>query len=82
MNAFGSVGQLALTRKQAAALCGLSTAGFADWVRRGIVPGLIPGTRRWSTTALVEKLEGGPRTARQSEFEEWKRENEGRSKRN
>lgn len=50
--------QLALTREQAAALCGLTPAGFDSWVRRGIVPGPVHGTRRWSRAELERALGG------------------------
>jgi hypothetical protein len=41
-----------LTRQQAAVYCGLSPAGFDDWVRRRLVPGPIPGTQRWDRKAI------------------------------
>ncbi len=40
------------TREQAADYCGLSPEGFAAWQRQGIVPGPIPGTKRWDRKAL------------------------------
>lgn len=43
---------LTLSREEAAQLCGLSASGFDVWVRKGIVPGPIKGTRRWSREAL------------------------------
>lgn len=49
---------IALNREQAAALCGLSPSGFDVWVRKGIVPGPIKGTRRWSRDALEMALGG------------------------
>jgi hypothetical protein len=50
--------RLALTRDQAAELCGLTPAGFDVWVRKGIVPGPVKGTRRWSRAALERALGG------------------------
>lgn len=50
--------RLALTREQAAEACGLSVTGFDSWVRRGIVPGPIKGTHRWSRAALERALAG------------------------
>lgn len=50
---------IALTREEAAALCHLTPSGFDSWVRRGIVPGPVKGTRRWSHVALEAALEGG-----------------------
>jgi hypothetical protein len=49
---------LALTREQAARLCGLAPTGFDVWVRKGIVPGPVKGTRRWSRVALERALGG------------------------
>lgn len=50
--------ELALTRSQAAQLCNLTPTGFDSWVRRGIVPGPIAGTRRWSKAALERAISG------------------------
>jgi len=63
-----------LTRSEAAAMCRLTPTGFSSWVRRGIVPGPIPGTRRWSRAAIETSLSGeGTTTAvEQSPFEAWK----------
>ena len=44
--------QRCLSRDQAAAYCGCdSLSTFADWIRKGIIPGPIPGTRRWDRRA-------------------------------
>lgn len=51
-------GTLALTRQQAAELCNLTPSGFDSWVRRGILPGPVAGTRRWSVAALQRALSG------------------------
>ena len=50
---------LVLTRSQAAELCQLTVTGFDSWVRRGIVPGPIKGTKRWSRAALERAIAGG-----------------------
>lgn len=72
---------LALTRKQAASMCGLSLSGFDSWVRRGIVPGPITGTRRWSRCALETVLSGAivgtSANDNISPFEDWKRKHAG-----
>lgn len=47
-----------LTRPQAAAMCQLTPSGFDTWVRRGIVPPAILGTRRWSRDAILNTLSG------------------------
>jgi hypothetical protein len=47
-----------LNRRQAADYCGCgSLSAFDDWVRRGIVPGPIPGTRRWDRKAIDAALD-------------------------
>lgn len=51
--------RLTLTRAEAAELCGLSPSGFDVWVRKGIVPGPVVGTRRWSRAALEGALGQG-----------------------
>lgn len=47
----------AVTREGAAFYCGLSKEGFDEWVRRGIVPGPIPGTQRWDLKAIDVALD-------------------------
>ncbi len=49
------------TRPEAAAYCGLKPAGFSSWVREGILPGPIPGRKRWDRRAIdaaLDKLSG------------------------
>jgi hypothetical protein len=47
-----------MTKRDAAVYCGCgSLAAFDDWVRRGIVPGPIPGTHRWDRKAIDMKLD-------------------------
>jgi hypothetical protein len=51
--------QRGMTKTDAAAYCGCgSLAAFDDWVRRGIVPGPIPGTRRWDRKADAHHFVG------------------------
>jgi hypothetical protein len=67
-----------LSKDKAAAYCGCETmAAFDDWVRRGIVPGPIPGTRRWDKRAIdmhLDRLSGiEPASEKQlSPYQEWK----------
>lgn len=49
---------LVLTRHEAAALVGLTPSGFDSWVRKGIVPGPLAGTRRWSRDAIRDAING------------------------
>ena len=42
-----------LSRKDAAAYAGCdSLSAFNNWIRRGILPGPIPGTHRWDRKAI------------------------------
>jgi hypothetical protein len=68
-----------LTRREAANMCRISLQTFDSWVRKGILPGPIAGTRRWSRSAIERRLEGqvvgGSATEQLSPFERWKRGN-------
>ena len=70
---------LVLTRHEAARMCSISVQTFDCWVRKGILPGPIPGTRRWSRCAIERLLAGGvaetSSTDQISPFEQWKRAN-------
>lgn len=71
---------LALTRSEAAKLCNLTTSGFDGWVRRGIVPPPIMGTRRWSRLQLERALAGQSwvppdKVEEEDPMERWEREN-------
>jgi hypothetical protein len=67
---------LAVTRKQAAEICGLSPAGFDVWVRKGIMPPPIKGTRRWSRLAIENAINGmDPVNAGLDAFEIWELQN-------
>ena len=65
-----------LTRPEAAEMCRISPQTFDSWVRKGILPGPIPGTRRWSRVAIERGLAGrvvAPVANDQlSPFEQWK----------
>lgn len=72
---------LTVTRTEAASLCGLSPSGFDVWVRKGIVPGPVKGTRRWSRAALERALAGVERTGNADDpeaiFADWLKANAG-----
>jgi hypothetical protein len=65
-----------LTRPEAAEMCRISVQTFDSWVRKGILPGPILGTRRWSRVAIERRLSGAvvsPYASDQlSPFEQWK----------
>jgi hypothetical protein len=65
-----------LTRCEAAKMCRISVQTFDAWVRKGILPGPIPGTRRWSRSAIERRLAGGVVASsaidQLSPFEQWK----------
>lgn len=61
-----------LTRPQAAALCQLTPSGFDSWVRRGVVPGPIRGTKRWSRDAILRAVDGDRHVDVELDpFEQW-----------
>jgi hypothetical protein len=68
---------LVLTRPEAAKMCRISVQTFDAWVRKEILPGPIPGTRRWSRIAIEHALAGDIVTSivdgRLSPFEQWRR---------
>jgi hypothetical protein len=68
-----------LTRPEAAEMCRISVQTFDTWVRKGILPGPIPGTRRWSRIAIERALAGDIVASTTdiwpSPFEQWKRRN-------
>ena len=63
-----------LSRAQAAAYCSCSVPSFNDWIRRGIVPGPIPGTNRWDRKAIDAALDraSGLTVSIGDPFDEWK----------
>jgi hypothetical protein len=68
-----------LTRSKAANMCAISIQTFDAWVRKGILPGPIPGPRRWSRDAIQVRLAGefvaSLANDQLSPFEQWKRGN-------
>lgn len=46
-----------LTHEEAAAYCRLEVSGFDSWVARALIPGPIPGTRRWDRKALDRAID-------------------------
>jgi hypothetical protein len=66
-----------LTRRQAAAYCGLSVRSFSEWVIAGKMPGPIPGTNHWdwrAINAVLDKASGLEKSATQEDaFDTWKR---------
>ena len=76
MNPFRSVFEpRLLTRQQAAERCGLTESGFSTWVVRKLVPGPLPGTRRWDAKALdqaIDRLSGLDPERELTPYEKWK----------
>lgn len=65
-----------MTRKRAAAYLDLEPPGFDRWVRDGLLPRPIPGTRRWDKKAIdaaLDNLSGLSPTMAADPYEEWKR---------
>jgi hypothetical protein len=67
-----------LSKQEAADYCGCETlSAFNDWVRRGIMPGPIPGTHKWDRNAIdaaLDRLSGLQTTIApaKSAYDEWK----------
>ena len=67
-----------MSKKQAAAYAGCETlSAFNNWIRRGIMPGPIPGTHKWDRKAIdaaLDRLSGlQPKIAPQlSPYDKWK----------
>lgn len=74
-----------LSIEDAADYCGLSPSGFRDWMKKGRIPGSLPGTHRWDRCAIDEALDclsglskhahGKP--APETAFDDWKAEQKG-----
>ena len=70
--------QRGMSKQEAAAYAGCKTlSSFADWVRRGIMPGPIPGTRKWDRKAIdtaLDRLSGLQITIERqiSPYDTWK----------
>lgn len=62
-----------------------TTAAFRGWVRRGIMPKPIPGTRRYDRRAIDLALDRlsqiSSQSTEQSAYGQWKRQNEGAAQR-
>ncbi|SHO65854.1 hypothetical protein SAMN02745172_02501 [Pseudoxanthobacter soli DSM 19599] len=69
----------ALTREQVASYLGLSPSAVSDWQARGLIPGPIPGTRRWDRVAIdramdrISGLSNGDEA--EDDFSAWRRAN-------
>lgn len=65
-----------LSREDAAAYAGCKTlSAFHDQIRRGILPGPMPGTHTWDRKAIdaaLDRLSGLQTTIAPSPLEEWK----------
>jgi predicted DNA-binding transcriptional regulator AlpA len=70
---------LVLTRREAATMCKISVQTFDAWIRKGLLPRPMAGTRRWSRAAVELALTGGAVAplvdSQHSPFEQWKRRN-------
>jgi hypothetical protein len=64
-----------LTRSQAASYLALTVNAFDDWVRRGLIPGALPGTRRWDRhgiDAAIDRASGLQLTADTTPLDQWR----------
>lgn len=72
-----------LSRAEAAAYCGLKPSRFSEWVKSGLVPPPLPGTKKWDRRAIdlqIDKISGIKAPEKKSALEAWKeRKNAGRA---
>ena len=67
-----------MSKEQAAAYAGCETLStFNGWIRRGIMPGPIPGTHKWDRKAIdaaLDRMSGLDFTFRpqRSPYDKWK----------
>src|SRR6516165_1908011 len=67
-----------ISKQEAAAYAGCDTlSAFSDWIRRGIMPGPIPGTHKWDRKAIdaaLDRLSGLEPTIepQRSPYDDWK----------
>ena len=67
-----------MSKEQAAAYAGCETlSAFNGWIRRGIMPGPIPGTHKWDRKAIdaaLDRMSGLDSKIRPqlSPYDEWK----------
>jgi predicted DNA-binding transcriptional regulator AlpA len=73
-----------ISRKEAAAYCGIAESTFSMWVSTRKMPATIPGTRKWDKRAIDAKLDeisglgGLPPDKTETDFQKWKRERDKR----
>lgn len=70
-----------IDRTKAARYCNLSTSAFSDWVRKGKLPGPLPGTARWDLKAIDHALDvlSGLSSSESSALDEWREKRARRS---
>jgi transcriptional regulator with XRE-family HTH domain len=65
-----------LSIAEAADYCGVTPSAYRNWMRRGMVPGFWPGTRRIDRLALdaaLDRMSGrGEPAVQLSKFDAWK----------
>ncbi len=69
------------TMKNLASELGVSVHTARGWVKRGIIPGPMPGTRYWDIKAVhlaLDKLSGLEPEKEEDALEKWIRENPGK----
>lgn len=70
---------LILTRGEAAELLGISPSTFDNWVRKGVIPKPLEGTKRWSRAAIEKAVSGEPMSVAKAYdpeaiYAEWERQ--------
>jgi len=72
-----------LSRAKAATYCGITRTAFSKWVKAGVMPQTLSGTRRWDKNAIDARLDeiSGLASAdaqQEDDFEKWSNEREAR----
>src|SRR5262245_27276058 len=63
-----------LSRTALAQLLGVSPGTISRWVKVGVIPGPLPGTRRYAREAVIDRLRHGasvPHALPSSPFDQW-----------
>jgi len=69
-----------ISRKDAAAYCGVAQSTFSLWVSTHKMPPAVPGTRKWDKKAIDAKLDeisGLDTEPTEDRYTKWMRENGG-----
>ncbi|TBH00371.1 helix-turn-helix transcriptional regulator [Rhizobium leguminosarum] len=75
-----------ISRKEAAAYCGIGESTFSLWVANHKMPPAIAGTRKWDKRAIDARLDEisgigiSPKNSGETDLQKWRRERDARRK--